>query len=117
MATFTGTFDEFYQWANARTRFWIKEETQGKRRKAGKCARCTIEGNLTSAHITSLKEVIRNALGVIDDKQQHTFDLDDAWAKIKAGHRPFEKAFQYICLNCHKIIDAKPSTSPPVSTD
>ena len=111
MAIFKGTFTEFYQWADARTRFWITQETQGKRRKRQSedgCPRCHRKGvPLTAAHATPRKDVVRAALGVTDDAHAIELDLAEAWAKIKQAHRPFEERFRYLCEPCHREVDGE----------
>ena len=109
MPTFEGTFSEFYQWADARTRFWITAKTRKQRRRVGKCPKCGNERALTAAHITPRKRVVRAALGVEDDEAQLTLDLDEAWTKIRDAHRPFDKVFRYLCEECHRIEDGVPS--------
>lgn len=112
MATFKGTFDEFYQWADARTRLWITQETRSKRngiqQKVG-CSACQRKDvRLTAAHVTPRKQVVREALGVVENHQVIEIDLGDAWTKIKAAHRPFEQKFRYLCEECHRVADGPP---------
>lgn len=109
MARFKGTFNEFYQWADARTRNWIKEETQGKRRKqqlSEGCPRCKRkDGALTSAHATPRKDVVRAAVGATSDTQEIELDLNEAWTRIKEAHKPFAEKFRYLCAQCHIEVD------------
>lgn len=111
MASFRGTFDEFYQWADPRTRFWITQETRKKRRdrrSTDGCANCRrTDVPLTAAHVTPRKDVVRKALDVDDDQAVLELDLDAAWARIKDAHRPFEARFQYLCGPCHLEADAR----------
>jgi hypothetical protein len=108
VATFRGTFGDFYQWADPRTRFWITKETRGKKRKVSSCPGCGKVGvALTSAHVTPRKDVIRKAVGAQHDSDEIELDLTDAWAKIKAAHRPFEIVFRYLCSDCHATEDGK----------
>lgn len=106
MASFKGTFAEFYQWAGPRTRYWITQETRDKRhslRSQGGCSGCHRQDvPLTAAHIVARKEVVREALGVAEDGHEIDIDLADAWSRIKEAHRPFEEKFNYLCEECHR---------------
>jgi hypothetical protein len=107
MARFEGTFNEFYQWADARTRFWITAKTRKQRRRVGICAKCKNTRTLTAAHVTPRKRVVRAALGVDSDDADLKLDLDNAWTRIREAHRPFDKAFRFLCEECHRAEDSQ----------
>ena len=112
MATFTGTFSEFYYWFDATVKDWVKVKTKkerGRLVKAGGCQQCSTIGVTLQAHHQPLgrRALVQHALGVTSDKELLVDrDLKEAFDLIEKAHKPFADHLRYLCDPCHKAVHA-----------
>lgn len=118
MATFTGTFAEFYFWFDAkiqrRVTTWTKKNRDRLRSGTG-CQRCSEVGVSLQAHHQPLarRALVQKALEIsADDMVLRDVDLSVAFERIKAAHLPIQETLRFVCQPCHSVLHSSVPSTP-----
>lgn len=114
MATFDGTPEEFRRFIDPWLRNRIQAKTKAAKRQQGKCADCgRADVHLDAAHLTGrdrgvvVSEVLRRLRMSKERGKRVQVDLGAFEKAVLEAHHPVDKAFRFICRECHRKYDAK----------
>jgi hypothetical protein len=109
LATFEGTFAEFFHWFDSTVKkkvtVWTKRP-RDRLRESGGCQICQRTGVGLQAHHRPLgrRGLVKKALDVSGNDELLRVELKDAFAKIRAAHLPYAETLEYLCNDCHTKI-------------